>query len=141
MEKWENRLTDNLPSSEKDCYKLLEEMKEDGADRIQTMSHLTKETKKRRKEKKEKRERYLPTSKAQLFNIYHFYSKFKIIFSDILLTYILFIQSRMNPSRNISNAKPWEEIRVGPGLNKGYTNKPSGGFGQNDTRDYVQLVC
>ena len=31
----------------------LEETKEDGADRIQTMSHLTKETKRKRKEKKE----------------------------------------------------------------------------------------
>ena len=30
----------------------LEETKEDGADRIQTMSHLTKETKRKRKEKK-----------------------------------------------------------------------------------------
>jgi len=39
-----------------------------------------------------------------------------------------FIQSRMNPSRNISNTKPWQEIRVGPGLNKGYTNEGSGGF-------------
>jgi hypothetical protein len=39
-----------------------------------------------------------------------------------------FIQSRMNPSKNMSNTKPWEEIRVGPGLNKGFTNKGSDGF-------------
>ena len=39
-----------------------------------------------------------------------------------------FIQSRINPSRNISNDKPWEEIRVGPGLNKGYTTEGSNGF-------------
>ena len=39
-----------------------------------------------------------------------------------------FIQSRMNPSRNISNAKPWEEVRVGPGLNKGFTSEGSNGF-------------
>jgi len=39
-----------------------------------------------------------------------------------------FIQSRMNPSRNISNTKPWEEIRVGPGLNKGFTSEGSNGF-------------
>ena len=39
-----------------------------------------------------------------------------------------FIQSRMNPSRNVSNTKPWQEIHVGPGLNKGYTNKGSDGF-------------
>lgn len=39
-----------------------------------------------------------------------------------------FIQSRMNPSRNISNAKPWEEVRVGPGLNQGFTSQGSNGF-------------
>lgn len=39
-----------------------------------------------------------------------------------------FIQSRMNPSSRMANTKPWEEIRVGPGLNKGFTNKGSDGF-------------
>ena len=39
-----------------------------------------------------------------------------------------FIQSRMNPSRNISNTKPWEEVRVGPGLNKGFSSEGSNGF-------------
>ena len=34
----------------------------------------------------------------------------------------------MNPSRNMSNTKPGNEIRVGPGLNKGFTNKGSDGF-------------
>lgn len=29
-----------------------------------------------------------------------------------------FIQGRINPSRYMSNVKPWEEIRVGPGLGK-----------------------
>ena len=28
----------------------------------------------------------------------------------------------------MNNVKPWEEIRVGPGLGKGYTSKGSGGF-------------
>lgn len=36
-----------------------------------------------------------------------------------------------------NNEKPVEEVRVGPGLNKGYTWKPSGGFQQADTRDYT----
>lgn len=31
---------------------------------------------------------------------------------------------------------PIEKILVGPGLNKGYTSQPSGGFQQADTRDY-----
>ena len=39
-----------------------------------------------------------------------------------------FIQSRMNPSAQMNNVKPWDEIRVGPGLNKGYTTKGSDGF-------------
>ena len=40
-------------------------------------------------------------------------------------------------SERKDNYKPWDEIKVGPGLNKGYTSKPSGGFHQADTRDYV----
>ena len=32
---------------------------------------------------------------------------------------------------------PFEQIRVGPGLNQGYTDKPSGGFQQLDKRDYL----
>ena len=39
-----------------------------------------------------------------------------------------FMQSRMNPSRNIANEKPWEEIRVGPGLDKGFSSEGSNGF-------------
>lgn len=39
-----------------------------------------------------------------------------------------FFQSRMNPSANMSNVKPWEEIRVGPGLNKGYSKEGTSGF-------------
>ena len=39
-----------------------------------------------------------------------------------------FIQSRMNPSRNMANTKPWNEIHVGPGMNRGYTSEGSDGF-------------
>lgn len=39
-----------------------------------------------------------------------------------------FIQSRMNAGLSRNNDKPWEEIRVGPGLNQGYGSKGSGGF-------------
>ena len=39
-----------------------------------------------------------------------------------------FIQSRMNPSNKFSNTKPWEEIRVSPGLNKDYNENGTGGF-------------
>lgn len=39
-----------------------------------------------------------------------------------------FIQSRMNPAKNMANVKPWEEERVAPGLNKGYTCSSGLGF-------------
>ena len=48
-----------------------------------------------------------------------------------------FRQERMNISLIRNNVAPIEQIRVGPGLNKGYTSKPSGGFQQANTRDYV----
>ena len=39
-----------------------------------------------------------------------------------------FYESRVNPSMNMANVKPWEEQRVGPGLDKGYGDKGVGGF-------------
>ena len=39
-----------------------------------------------------------------------------------------FYQSRVLPSNKISNVKPWEEIRVGPGLDQGYGTQGSLGF-------------
>lgn len=39
-----------------------------------------------------------------------------------------FLQGRMNPGLSRNNDKPWEEIRVGPGLNQGFGSKGSGGF-------------
>jgi hypothetical protein len=39
-----------------------------------------------------------------------------------------FLQSRVNPSMRMANVKPWEEQRVAPGLNKGFTNNGSAGF-------------
>ena len=39
-----------------------------------------------------------------------------------------FIQSRMNPSARMANVKPFEEIRVGPGLDNGFDCQGSGGF-------------
>tara|TARA_A100001015_G_scaffold8266_2_gene10159 strand:+ start:4034 stop:5983 length:1950 start_codon:yes stop_codon:yes gene_type:complete len=44
-------------------------------------------------------------------------------------------RSRMNP-RSKNNELPWKQIRVGPGLNRGYTADPSGGFHNSDIRDY-----
>jgi hypothetical protein len=39
-----------------------------------------------------------------------------------------FLQSRVNPSLKMANVKPWEEQRVAPGLNQGYTTTGSAGF-------------
>ena len=39
-----------------------------------------------------------------------------------------FLQSRVNPSMRMANVKPWEEQRVAPGLNQGFTNSGSAGF-------------
>ncbi len=48
-----------------------------------------------------------------------------------------FMESRINDPRNRANERPMEAIRVGPGLNKGYTHLPSGGFQQQDGEEYV----
>ena len=39
-----------------------------------------------------------------------------------------FFQSRMNESTRMSNTKPWQEERVAPGLNMGYTTAGGAGF-------------
>lgn len=40
-------------------------------------------------------------------------------------------------SNKRNNESPLERVYVGPGLNKGYTAQPSGGFQQANTRDYI----
>jgi hypothetical protein len=47
------------------------------------------------------------------------------------------LYDRFQTSRVRNNEAPIEQVRVGPGLNKGYTWKGSGGFQQSNTRDYV----
>ena len=39
-----------------------------------------------------------------------------------------FFQSRVNPGTQMANVKPWEEVHVAPGLNKGFTSCGSNGF-------------
>lgn len=39
-----------------------------------------------------------------------------------------FIQSRVVPGRNMNNVKPWQEVRVAPGLDAGYNPTGNGGF-------------
>jgi len=47
------------------------------------------------------------------------------------------IKSRYIPSQKRQNELPITQIRVGPGLNQGYTSKPSGGLNQANTREFV----
>ena len=46
------------------------------------------------------------------------------------------VQSRINTTQYRRNELPFDKQYVGPGLNKGYSAKPSGGF-HPDVRDYV----
>ena len=46
------------------------------------------------------------------------------------------MKQRMGITNIRTNESPFEKVRVGPGLNQGYTSEPSGGFHQN-TRDYT----
>lgn len=39
-----------------------------------------------------------------------------------------FVQSRMNPSMRMANVKPFEDVKVAPGLGLGYTSEGFGGF-------------
>jgi hypothetical protein len=48
-----------------------------------------------------------------------------------------YMLDRYYVSNTRENETPIEKVYVGPGLNQGYTNEPSGGFQQADTRDYV----
>ena len=48
-----------------------------------------------------------------------------------------FMQSRVNPAMRMANVKPWEEVQVAPGLNKGFNAEGSGaGFNNGlESRD------
>ena len=48
-----------------------------------------------------------------------------------------FEQSRMVTSLRTANVFPIEQTRVGPGVNDGYTNLPSGGFQQDAMREFA----
>lgn len=48
-----------------------------------------------------------------------------------------FEQSRMVTSMRTANVFPIERVNVGPGVNDGYTNLPSGGYQQDAMREYA----
>jgi hypothetical protein len=48
-----------------------------------------------------------------------------------------FEQSRMVSSMRMANVFPIEPVQVGPGVNDGYTNLPSGGYQQDSIREFA----
>jgi hypothetical protein len=48
-----------------------------------------------------------------------------------------FEQSRMVTSMSMKNVAPIDRVNVGPGVNDGYTNLPSGGYQQDSAREYA----
>lgn len=48
-----------------------------------------------------------------------------------------FEQSRMVTSMSMKNVAPIDRVNVGPGVNDGYTNLPSGGYQQDAIREYA----
>jgi len=48
-----------------------------------------------------------------------------------------FMQSRMVSGQNMKNVFPIDQVQVGPGANDGYTNIPSGGFQQDQLREFA----
>ena len=48
-----------------------------------------------------------------------------------------YIKERITESRIKNNVFPVPQVQVGPGLNKGFTAEPTGGYQQFDTRDYA----
>ena len=49
-----------------------------------------------------------------------------------------FLKRRLVVSEMQQNVTPFEAVRVGPGLNQGYTNRGSGGFQQNNSLEYAR---
>jgi hypothetical protein len=47
------------------------------------------------------------------------------------------ILERFIPSQMRTNESPVDKVYVGPGLDKGFTATPTGGFNQSNTRDYI----
>jgi hypothetical protein len=48
-----------------------------------------------------------------------------------------FYQDRYEKPKSQNNVLPFQQVRVGPGLNRGYGCKPDGGFQQFDVRDHA----
>jgi hypothetical protein len=49
-----------------------------------------------------------------------------------------YVESTLNQVIRKDNELPFDQIRTGPGLNKGYTNEPSGGFNQPEKNEILK---
>jgi len=58
-------------------------------------------------------------------------------FNDNIIDQTKFLMARTNLGQVQNNISPIQTVRVGPGLNKGYTSEGTGGFQQADTISYV----
>lgn len=52
-----------------------------------------------------------------------------------------FYKDRITAPRVRNNELPFDQIRVGPGLGEGFTDKPSGGFQSLDMQEYAMPKC
>jgi hypothetical protein len=69
--------------------------------------------------------------KSEFFNDYQKFDK------SIQPDKTRFITSRTQVGNRQNNVNPIEAVRVGPGINKGYTSEPTGGFHQADTFKHI----
>ena len=59
-------------------------------------------------------------------------------FNDNMIDRTRFLKARASVGKIQNNISPIDPIRVGPGLNKGYSSEGTGGFQQADTTSYVK---
>ncbi len=59
-------------------------------------------------------------------------------FNDNMIDRTRFLKARASVGKIQNNISPIDPIRVGPGLNKGYSSEGTGGFQQADTASYVK---
>ncbi len=59
-------------------------------------------------------------------------------FNDNMIDRTRFLKARASVGKLQNNVTPIDPIRVGPGLNKGYSSEGTGGFHQADTVSYVR---
>jgi hypothetical protein len=78
----------------------------------------------------------IPTTKCETTSFYDVKNNVNNVNGSTLNSDALF--DRYVPSQIRNNERPIDPIRVGPGVNKGYTSEPSGGFQQYEMQDLLK---